>query len=222
MAVAYNTSVVLNGLTVYLDAANPKSYSGSGTVWNDLSNNNNTCTLTDAPTYSSSNNGLFTFNGTSNQATINNSSSVLFGTNLFSVEAWIYPTASSSTILSKGTAVVAGTILFFISAANSLSFGSAAGVAQYTISLNQWLHVVYSKEGTGTNQGKLYVNGSLVASGTDTNNYNDTNALKIGVNRGGTAFFSGNIPVVKLYNNFVLLADQVNQNFNALRGRYGI
>ena len=41
MAVNYNTSIVTNGLVLALDAANRKSYSGSGTTWTDLSGNNN-------------------------------------------------------------------------------------------------------------------------------------------------------------------------------------
>jgi hypothetical protein len=34
---SFSTSIVTNGLILHLDAANPNSYSGSGTVWNDLS-----------------------------------------------------------------------------------------------------------------------------------------------------------------------------------------
>ena len=39
MGIGYNTSVVRDGLVLYLDAANPKSYPGSGTEWYDLSGN---------------------------------------------------------------------------------------------------------------------------------------------------------------------------------------
>jgi hypothetical protein len=39
MGIAYNTSIVKDGLVLYLDAANPKSYSGTGTSWFDLSGN---------------------------------------------------------------------------------------------------------------------------------------------------------------------------------------
>ena len=36
---------------------------------------------------------------------------------------------------------------------------------------NAWTHVAYVKEGTGTNQAKLYFNGSLVGTGTDPQDY---------------------------------------------------
>lgn len=36
MSIAYNTSIVRDGLVLHLDAANVKSYPGSGTTWYDL------------------------------------------------------------------------------------------------------------------------------------------------------------------------------------------
>jgi hypothetical protein len=52
-----------SGLVLYLDAANPKSYPGSGTSWTDLTGNSNTGTLTNGPTYSSVNGGSIVFDG---------------------------------------------------------------------------------------------------------------------------------------------------------------
>ena len=45
MGIAYNTSIVRDGLVLHLDAANKKSYPGSGTVWSDLSGNDRNGTL---------------------------------------------------------------------------------------------------------------------------------------------------------------------------------
>jgi hypothetical protein len=39
MSIAYNTSIIRDGLVLYLDAANPKSYPTTGTSWFDLSGN---------------------------------------------------------------------------------------------------------------------------------------------------------------------------------------
>ena len=49
--------IVNDGLVLYLDAANSKSYSGTGTTWTDLSGNLNNATLVNGPTYSSLNGG---------------------------------------------------------------------------------------------------------------------------------------------------------------------
>jgi hypothetical protein len=37
----------------------------------------------------------------------------------------------------------------------------------------------------------------------------------------GTAFFNGKVPMVRVYNR-ALTASEIQQNFNALRGRFGI
>jgi len=54
--------IVKDGLVLALDAANAKSYPGTGTTWEDLSGNNN-CTLTNGPTFDSEN-GVIVFDGT--------------------------------------------------------------------------------------------------------------------------------------------------------------
>jgi hypothetical protein len=88
MGVAYNTSIVTNGLVLALDAANTKSYPGSGTTWTDLSGNNNTGTLTNTPTYSSANSGSIVFNGTNNNATVNSNATIPTGASARTVSIW--------------------------------------------------------------------------------------------------------------------------------------
>lgn len=63
MGIAYNTSIVRNGLVLHLDAANPKSYSGSGTTWNDLSGNGNHGSLINGTAFDTSTKS-FVFDGT--------------------------------------------------------------------------------------------------------------------------------------------------------------
>jgi len=63
MSVAYSTNIVRNGLILCLDAANIKSYPGSGTSWFDISGNDNHHTLVGSPTWS--NNRFTLINGSS-------------------------------------------------------------------------------------------------------------------------------------------------------------
>jgi len=63
MGITYNTSIVRNGLVLHLDAANRKSYPGTGTTWTDLSGLNNNGTLTNGVSYQSVNQGAFNFDG---------------------------------------------------------------------------------------------------------------------------------------------------------------
>ena len=63
MAVTYNIKkMVTDGLVLCLDAANTKSYPGSGTTWSDLIESNNG-TLVNGPTYSSADGGSIVFDG---------------------------------------------------------------------------------------------------------------------------------------------------------------
>jgi hypothetical protein len=68
MGIAYNPKTVTDGLVLCLDAANPKSYPGSGTVWNDLSGNGNNANIIGAPIHSGN---YFSFNGIDQYAVIN-------------------------------------------------------------------------------------------------------------------------------------------------------
>ena len=64
MSTRYNPSIVRDGLVLYFDAANTKSYPGSGTTWYDLSGNERHGTLINEPTFQSHNLGCFQFDGT--------------------------------------------------------------------------------------------------------------------------------------------------------------
>ena len=63
MAFNYSPKISTDGLVLCLDAANTKSYSGSGTVWSDLSRGGNNGTLTNGPTFNSGNGGSIVFDG---------------------------------------------------------------------------------------------------------------------------------------------------------------
>jgi hypothetical protein len=79
MATQGGPNIVTDGLVLYLDAANQKSYPGSGTVWTDLSGNGNNGTLINGPTFNSNNGGEIAFDGvddfiiTSNTLTLSDS-----------------------------------------------------------------------------------------------------------------------------------------------------
>ena len=67
MGLAHSPSIITDGLKVCFDAANPKSYPGSGTTWYDLSGNDNHGTLLNSPTFSSDKGGCFIFDGTNDR-----------------------------------------------------------------------------------------------------------------------------------------------------------
>ena len=64
MSTRYNPSIVRDNLVLYLDAANTKSYTGSGTTWTDISGKGHHGTLDNGPTFSSGNMGYISLDGT--------------------------------------------------------------------------------------------------------------------------------------------------------------
>ena len=62
MGTSYNPRIVTDGLVLCFDAANARSYPGTGTTWTDLKGGNN-ATLVNGPTFDSNNNGYIVFDG---------------------------------------------------------------------------------------------------------------------------------------------------------------
>ena len=87
-----------------------------------------------------------------------------------------------------------------------------------------WTHVVYVKEGTGANQVKCYING-VVESSTFQIDFTLTNSnprIYVACNRAANNYHKGKISQCKLYKNKGLTAAEIKQNFDALKGRYGL
>jgi hypothetical protein len=57
MSLNYSPRIVTDGLVLYLDAANTKSYFGSGASWNDLSRSRINSDLINGPTFNNDNGG---------------------------------------------------------------------------------------------------------------------------------------------------------------------
>jgi len=86
------------------------------------------------------------------------------------------------------------------------------------INLNQWYHIAATDDGAVV---RIYLNGTQVVTGTSATSTNYSGQPLIGQFGGGNAMTYGNIPVIKIYNR-TLSASEIQQNFNAVRGRYGI
>jgi len=76
MSTNYNPKTITNGLVLYLDAANKNSYPGSGTTFTDLVNSV-TVSLVNGPTYSSSDGGYLSFDGSNDYIDMDNTVSYI-------------------------------------------------------------------------------------------------------------------------------------------------
>ena len=70
MGLAHSPSIISDGLIFYLDAANSRSYSGSGNTANGLVGGIGG-TLVNGVGFTSSNNGLFSFDGSNDYINFN-------------------------------------------------------------------------------------------------------------------------------------------------------
>jgi hypothetical protein len=230
MGIQYNPRTVTDGLVLALDAANPKSYPGSGTIWTDLSGRGNTGTLTNGPTYSSENGGSIVFDGTNDYVY---TTTQFTNPQTFSIGAWFKTSiASGKKIIGfEDQQTGAGTVSYdrhiWIDTNGKLNFGIySGGFVTATSSLsyndNNWHYVIATYGGEGTTM-RLYVDGASVATASAANApaYNGYWLIGGILSWGVSGYFPGSISNVVVYNKG-LTASEIQQNFNALRSRYGI
>jgi len=232
MSITYNTSIARNGLLLHFDAANPKSYPGTGTTLTDLSGNDNNGTLVNGVGYSSDNQGSLTYDGVNDYITLSPSLLIKNLTTNFSFEGVVKFNTSGGQygIFTKGNNFSSGWTVYLrqgpqFSFIGSNSSGTSSGLLATTIpgeiSVGNWYHVVYTYNSANV---ICYVNGEFKNSSGYSQVFNDSgNSPIIGYEPSLAApnFWNGNIPLVRLYNR-ALSAAEVQQNFEATRGRYGI
>jgi hypothetical protein len=229
MGLEHSPRLVTNGLQLCLDAGNTRSYPGSGTTWTDISNNSRNGTLTNGPTFSS---GSIVFDGTNDYVDCGSTYSGLFGSG-FTCGVWFkVPSVSVFQRLVALNNVANTNYDIFLQIGDDAKFqcgfnGRTGGSTNYrtsssTISANTWYYMVATNLSSTPN---LYINGSLnngTLFGTTSLNSN-FGRLEIGrlielsINYHGAP----SIASVHIYNR-ELSAAEIRQNFNALRGRFGI
>jgi hypothetical protein len=215
--------IVQSGLVLNLDAGASTSYPGSGTTWTDLSGNGNNGTLTNGPTFSSANGGSIVFDGTND---IVNTSYV--SSNAFTWSVWFKTDVVSSSFRNIISIRSPNYILLLLNSSTpnlgfwtSDTLTSGSSLSTPTISTNTWYNVVFVREGNSITGGyKAYLNGVLYGN-ANTGTWSTTDTLSFGGRVGDTQFLDGNIAQVSIYNR-ALTASEISQNFNILRGRFGI
>lgn len=224
--------IVSNGLVVYVDAANTLSYiSGSGTTVRDINGNTKNGTLTSGTGYSSNFGGVFNFDGVND--TINfGTGNTFFPLSSFTIDLWFQ---------SKGTVPTTGTVpgLFgftygiraYFDLTNRVVFSATSGSTlqnlTYTHTTNirddgSWNNIVF--QATPTNS-YIYLNGEPKASRSLTwlgSTIWPTNQWVLGRdNNNANQFFTGSMASYKMYNR-ALSQQEITQNYNALKGRFGL
>jgi hypothetical protein len=227
--------IVTDGLVFAVDAANKDSYSGSGTVWKDLSGNGNDGTLTNGPTFDSGNGGNLTF--TSDDYTNFQNGSIFNLTSDFTLSVWFKPYNGThgnyAGIFCKDGAGNFGNWGFFGDASsNYVRFGflNTSSVQQQTLNSSyldldttNWVNYqgVYSSSNTTL---LLYRNGTLISTKSNVSGTPQTNSNNVYVgirNAGSSNRFNGSISNCSIYNKS-LSPSEITQNYNALKGRFNL
>jgi hypothetical protein len=230
-------NIVKDGLNLYLDSKNPKSYPGTGTTWLDLSGNNNHGTLVNftgegvgTTSGFDSSTGYMMFDrhlGTSdtvqnNRVTINSSPSLAqcLSQNGVTIELWVRMDTYYCTALTRWSGpweIYYCTNLVHRTIGTGGSDGNSG--YSYTNQLGKFHQIIATHNGT---QRTLYLNGvNILTQANTVSAQNSTAVLGLGGYSNGNYAFVGAIQTFRLYNR-PLTAQEILQNYNATKARYGL
>ena len=226
MAFHYSPKIVNSGLTLYLDAANTKSFQVGSVTWNDLSTNKFSGSLLNGATFSSLNGGCIVFDGTDDVVsffganTLNLLSFTGSGTIDFVYKVNSVPGSDFRNVWGFTNNLFqyennGGFMLFVWRYADLTYAGASTGISQ--TDLNTY-HITCTYTTIGSSTFKVYKNGVLTGSSVVSKPLiNSTNSLSLG----GTSQQNCNIYNIKTYNR-ELSASEVLQNYNALKSRFNL
>lgn len=229
-------SFISNGMVLNLDPSSNSSYSGSGNTWTDISGSNNNATLYNSPTFNSAISNIpasFSFNGTNQYARVPSLDNTNFPTNS-TISVWLNlsarPSAYSQSILDAwdGTRdnIFIRTIGYtnlqvaFMKTGNTSSYPYVTSYTNFVT--DRWFNIVVQADVTNK-IGRVYLNGNLFNSSSiiDATWSPTGQAMYIMVAPTGGYNTLGKLGAFQIYNR-ILSASEISQNFNALRGFYGI
>jgi hypothetical protein len=232
----YQGNIVTNGLIMNLDAGNLISYGGTGTSWKDLTNTTTGATLTNGPTYNTSNGGSIVFDGTDDYV-VGPSSMSISQNQPFTLEFWVNLSSYTNLypcLLQIKTDTTHGFIVLVTQADtyDGITFGSTSDWirlrnAGNEIVTNTWNQIVinYNGAGAGTASNyKMYVNTieQVLSNSGSFISLSQVNNIGTIENAGrGIDNWTGRIANFKQYNR-ALTQSEVIQNFNAHKSRYGL
>jgi hypothetical protein len=236
MSLGHGASIVKNGLVLHLDAANPKSYVGSGTSWTDISGNGNNGTLVNGVGYSVDNKGSLIFDGVDDYGYVDesNTNKPLDAITVCSFVYPVLPSYNNVRLIGDWHQTTSHDRWILFANGSSITWymrtsaTGEAGTPGWGIVPNRWVSLVGRYDGSNQD---FFINGDffsrrpnvtgLMRSGDGNRpiRFGQQGAY-FGTSPAGNSF-NGNISNIQLYNR-ALTAAEIKQNFEATRSRYGI
>ena len=209
MGLKHHPRIVTNGLFLYYDPANVRSYSGSGITVNNLFSGFG-CTLVNGPTFSTSNSGYISFDGSNDYGQL-----TLPALTNWSFSFWNYnhtvPSSEKQLLSTSGDVVGLSMLSSKYNIWNGATNSTSASVAQST-----WSNVVFiNVSGTAST---IYINGALDTRFSTSNSISAGSAQLLAIlsTFRNTQAYLGSF----LGYNRALSAQEVLQNYNATKKRY--
>jgi hypothetical protein len=218
--------IVTDGLVLNLDAGNPYSYlsGSSGTTWTNTVavSSSISGSLVNGTTYS---NGAMVFDGVDDYIEVPNN--VALNSNIGTISVWFKSTTTagrSAVLIGKTDSVGSYNGINILTSGTEI-YGQVKGsgdqiISGSLLSQNTWYNFTLTYS-SGISYSS-YLNGSLLGTNTLVSFTFSTQPLRIA--RSLDSFwtiYKGQVSNAMIYNR-ALSAAEVQQNFNALRGRYGI
>lgn len=228
MSTRYNPSIVRDSLALYVDAANVKSYPGSGTTWKDLSGRGNNMILVNGASFDSGNKGSISFDGTNDYVDGDFTSDVQFGTGDFTFSFWLLLDSSSTNqnvfdTRRENTALNRDCFMLRTTGNTTYNFRFAStSLKDFSAPVDVFNNIVISRISGTIN---IHVNNSLSQSFSNTSNNNVQGKLRLGAfidSALNEHVFHGKFSQFMVYKGRGLTAAEVQQNYNALKGRFGL
>jgi hypothetical protein len=222
--------IVQDGLVLHLDAGVKESY-GNGDNWKDLSVNGYVGTFVNGASLNKTKGGSLILDGANDYVEFGNQSGLNFGTSNFSLCFVTYRTANGingGSYFGKGNGTSIG---FDFRDSNFFIYGTSGEISRISFSapLNIWSHHTFIFNRASSPYIKYYKNSSLIRSSSTNNASRISDSISTGITfrvgrstAGGlNRYFYGYIPIINIYNRAISL-NEMSQNFNATRHRFGL
>ncbi len=229
MGLDHSPIIVTDGLSLYADAVNTRSYVGSGTTVNGLVSGIG-LTLVNGVGFGTTGTNYFILDGTNDNIPfyVPNSSTIL------TIELWARIRSFSS------NGMIFGFNLYDVwTAGGAIGFNTASsdqyGITSTQVSnlglLNQWKNYIFEmRSDVSYSNNKIYINGqnqslSQVLSGSGENasnrNFNSGNGRISSWLADNNYYIPMDLAQFRIYNR-ALTATEIVQNYNATKKRYGL
>lgn len=231
-ASAFSPPPVTSGLVYYIDAGVVSSYSGTGSSINNIAGTGpGASTINNSPVFTSAGqSSYFTFNGSTQYILTADLISQSLSSNV-TIECWVNTSTDNGVVVTEqgnlpvntgwhdGQIVIVSGNLKVATWVYTINTGTVVG----PVTRNVWQQYTLTQNATTTTG---YINGSTTASVAHVRTFAAA-ALHYGIMLGDTtslgdsSYLAGNWSILKVYNR-ALTQTEVQQNYNSLKGRYGL